>query len=92
MSKVTKIETQYCKPVIEDYEEPSAELCLRCMNSTFKGLVGVYVDDSKITKIDGENGKLIYRGYTLEELVENSTFEEVAFLLIYGHLPIKIRI
>ncbi|MHA1110229.1 MAG: citrate/2-methylcitrate synthase [Promethearchaeota archaeon] len=89
MSKVPKLKTQYSNPVIEDYEQPSAELCLRCMNRTFKGLVGVYVDDSKITKIDGINGKLIYRGYFLEDLVENSTFEEVAYLLIYGRLPSK---
>ncbi|MHA1256652.1 MAG: citrate/2-methylcitrate synthase, partial [Promethearchaeota archaeon] len=52
-----------------------------------KGLVGLYVDESLITYIDGENGKLYYRGYPVKELCENSTFEEVAYLLIYGKLP-----
>ncbi len=42
---------------------------------------------SDITFIDGEKGILRYRGYPIEELAENSTFVEVAFLIIYGHLP-----
>ncbi|MHA1509317.1 MAG: citrate/2-methylcitrate synthase, partial [Promethearchaeota archaeon] len=44
-------------------------------------------DESLITYIDGENGKLYYRGYPVKELCENSTFEEVAYLLIFGKLP-----
>ena len=54
-----------------------------------KGLVGVYVDESLISFIDGINGKLYYRGYELKNLVENSCFEEVAYLLIHGKLPTK---
>ncbi|MCI6575058.1 MAG: citrate synthase [Actinomycetaceae bacterium] len=42
---------------------------------------------SSITFIDGENGVLRYRGYPIEDLAENCTFLEVAFLLIYGELP-----
>ena len=42
---------------------------------------------SAITFIDGEKGILRYRGIPIEELAEHSTFLEVAFLLIYGHLP-----
>lgn len=42
---------------------------------------------SKISYIDSKNGKLYYRGYNVEELVEKSTFVETSFLLIYGHLP-----
>jgi citrate synthase len=44
---------------------------------------------SAITFLDGENGILRYRGYPIEQLAENSTFLEVAFLLIYGNLPTK---
>eukprot|EP00019_Armaparvus_languidus_P007696 CAMPEP_0168590656 /NCGR_PEP_ID=MMETSP0420-20121227/6687_1 /TAXON_ID=498008 /ORGANISM="Pessonella sp." /LENGTH=460 /DNA_ID=CAMNT_0008626335 /DNA_START=43 /DNA_END=1422 /DNA_ORIENTATION=- len=44
---------------------------------------------SKITYIDGDNGILRYRGYDIEQLAEKSTFLEVAFLLIHGHLPNK---
>lgn len=42
---------------------------------------------SAITFIDGEKGILKYRGYSIEELCEKSTFVEVAYLLIYGNLP-----
>lgn len=42
---------------------------------------------SEITFLDGEKGILRYRGYSIEELAEKSTFLEVAYLLIYGELP-----
>jgi citrate synthase len=42
---------------------------------------------SKITFIDGDKGILHYRGYAIEELAEKAEFLEVAYLLIYGHLP-----
>ena len=42
---------------------------------------------SKITFIDGENGILRYRGYPIEQLAENATFAETAYLLIFGELP-----
>ena len=43
--------------------------------------------DSKITYIDGDEGILLYRGYPIEQLAEQSTFLEVAYLLLYGELP-----
>lgn len=42
---------------------------------------------SAITFIDGEKGTLRYRGYGIEDLAENTTFEEVVYLLVYGELP-----
>jgi len=42
---------------------------------------------SAITFLDGDNGVLRYRGYSIEDLAEKSNFIEVAYLLIYGHLP-----
>ena len=45
--------------------------------------------ESKITYIDGDKGILRYRGYPIEELAEQSTYEEVAYLLMYGELPTK---
>ncbi|TVP43632.1 MAG: citrate synthase [Mongoliibacter sp.] len=42
---------------------------------------------SSITFLDGENGILRYRGYRIEDLAEKSSFLEVAYLLIYDHLP-----
>jgi citrate synthase len=44
---------------------------------------------SSITFIDGEKGILRYRGYPIEELAEKSSFIEVSYLLIFGHLPSK---
>ena len=44
---------------------------------------------SSITFLNGEEGILRYRGYTIEELAEKSTFLEVSYLLIYGELPTK---
>lgn len=47
---------------------------------------------SSITFIDGEKGILRYRGYPIEQLAENSSFLEVAWLLIYGELPNKAEL
>ncbi len=54
-----------------------------------KGLEGVYFTESNICKVDGTLGRLYYRGYSIEELAENSTFEEVSYLLLFGTLPKK---
>jgi len=54
-----------------------------------RGLDNVYVKESKICYIDGEASKLFYRGYAIEDLAESSTFEETAYLLIYGQLPTR---
>jgi citrate synthase len=43
--------------------------------------------ESKITYIDGEEGILLHRGYSIEELAENSNFLEVCYLLLNGELP-----
>jgi len=53
------------------------------------GLRGVTVADTKISHVDGENGILIYRGFQIEELARNSSFEETAYLLQYDELPNK---
>ena len=53
------------------------------------GLRGIEVADTKISNIDGEKGKLIYRGYDILDLTKNSTFEETAYLLLYDDLPTK---
>jgi len=57
-----------------------------------KGLDNVYVKESKICFIDGEASKLFYRGYSIEDLAEHATFEETAYLLIYGWLPTKSQL
>ena len=57
-----------------------------------KGLDNVYVKESKICYIDGEASKLFYRGYSIEDLAEHSSFEETAYLLIYGWLPTRSQL
>jgi citrate synthase len=51
------------------------------------GLRNIEVADTRICSIDGENGKLIYRGYDILDLVNHSTFEETTYLLLFGELP-----
>ena len=51
------------------------------------GLEGVIATRSAVCHIDGELGKLSYRGISIEELACHSTFEETAYLLLYNHLP-----
>jgi citrate synthase len=52
-----------------------------------KGLEGIVVDTSEICKIDGNAGRLIYRGYDIHDLASSLSFEEVAYLLWNGNLP-----
>ncbi|HWL95930.1 MAG TPA: citrate synthase [Nocardioidaceae bacterium] len=53
------------------------------------GFVNTASCRSAITYIDGDKGILEYRGYPIEQLAENSTYLEVAYLLIHGELPTK---
>jgi len=59
------------------------------MSEYLPGLAGVPATQSNISSIDGEKGILAYRGYNISDLVENSTFEETALLLLDGELPSK---
>ena len=52
-----------------------------------RGLKGVYFDRSPCTFIDGKAGELRYRGYSIHDLAEYSSFEETAWLLLNGELP-----
>ena len=52
-----------------------------------RGLKGVYFERSAVSFIDGKAGELRYRGYSIHDLAEHSTFEETASLLLHGELP-----
>jgi len=52
-----------------------------------KGLEGVVAAESEICRIDGQQGKLSYLGYSIEDLAHHSDFEETTYLLLYGRLP-----
>ena len=51
------------------------------------GLRDIPVADTKISFIDGEKGKLIYRGYDILDLTKNSNFEETCYLLLHDNMP-----
>lgn len=53
------------------------------------GLEDVVATDSTICFLDGKEGRLLYQGYDIHDLAENSTFEEVVYLLWFGRLPNK---
>jgi len=52
-----------------------------------KGLEGVIAGESQICKVDGEQGKLYYMGYSIQDLEQHCSYEEVTYLLLYGALP-----
>src|SRR5687767_11224421 len=56
------------------------------------GLAGVVAGETAICTVGKEGVGLTYRGYTIEDLAEHSTFEEVAYLLIYGALPTQTQL
>jgi citrate synthase len=57
-----------------------------------RGLKGVYFDRSPCTFIDGRAGELRYRGFSIHDLAEHSSFEETAWLLMHGELPNKAQL
>jgi len=59
----------------------------RGLTSYDPGLFNTAVARSSITFLDGEAGVLEYRGYPIEQLAAEASYLEVAYLLIYGHLP-----
>ena len=56
------------------------------------GLEGVPIAESSVSKVDGEAGRLTYRGYSIEDLALRTTFEEVVALLYDGELPAAARL
>ena len=52
-----------------------------------KGLAGIVAVQTQISSVDGPRSTLIYRGINMHELAERASYEEVAYLLLYGHLP-----
>ncbi|MCC3271951.1 bifunctional 2-methylcitrate synthase/citrate synthase [Arthrobacter zhangbolii] len=57
-----------------------------------KGLAGVLVDTTRISKVNPETNSLLYRGYPVQELAARCSFEEVAYLLWNGELPTEAEL
>lgn len=62
------------------------------MSDPTKGLAGVTAADSSLSLVDGQIGKLIYRGYNIMDLGEQASFEEVIYLLWNGKLPNRAQL
>ena len=56
------------------------------------GLRGIPVADTKISIVNGVKGELQYRGFSIQDLAEQSTFEEVIYLLLFGKLPTQTEL
>jgi citrate synthase len=52
-----------------------------------RGLEGVVVGSTELSNVEGAIGRLTYRGYDIDDLAPNATFEEIVHLLLYGQLP-----
>lgn len=63
--------------------------CSKETSAAHSGLEDVVATDSSICFIDGPRSRLIYRGYSIEDLARHSTFEEVVYLLYFKKLPTK---
>ena len=59
------------------------------VNGVRSGLRDVYAGWTEASLIDGDHGRLFYRGYSVESLAEHSSFEEVCYLMFYGALPTR---
>lgn len=57
------------------------------MPTTAQGLEGIIANSTALSDVRGEEGKLIYQGYNIDELAGKVSFEEVIYLLWYGRLP-----
>lgn len=57
-----------------------------------KGLEGVVAARSAVSFVDGERGRLVYRGYDIHDLARHSNFEETAYVLMVGELPTKAQL
>ena len=57
-----------------------------------KGLLGIVVDETAISRVMPDINSLTYRGYAVQELCDKCTFEEVAYLILNGDLPNKANL
>jgi citrate synthase len=90
-------DTSYEMPIVKgSYEERGVDIRNLRKDTGLITLDSGYMNTgattSEITYISGEEGVLLYRGYPIEQLAEQSTFVETAYLLIYGDLPTETEL
>ncbi|MGI5259347.1 citrate/2-methylcitrate synthase [Streptomyces angustmyceticus] len=83
-------------PAIREFvagrQRPVAPPAAAAPRTVRRGLDGVVLDETTITRIDGAEGILEYRGYSIHDLAEHASFEEVAHLLVHGGLPDEVAL
>ncbi len=90
MSKVVKVsEDTHSKLASLAKWGESMDQVIQRLTSQAKGLEDVIAGQSAICFIDGHEGRLLYRGYDIEDLAAKSSYEETTFLLWNGHLPLQ---
>src|SRR5436309_1189218 len=57
-----------------------------------KGLEGIVAEATRLSDVQGQVGRLLYRGYDIDDLAQYSTFEETVYLLWYGALPTRSQL
>ncbi len=77
---LTKIELKV--KIMDNFSEDEENV-----TNILRGMENIYVDTTSISLVDGQEGKLYYRGINVAELVAHSTFEETSWLLLNGNLP-----
>ena len=90
-------ETSYDLPIMKGTEGPDVidirKLYAASDHFTFDpGFTSTASCESALTFIDGDQGILLHRGYSIEELSEQSSFMEVSYLLLNGELPSKAEL
>src|SRR5579883_3170280 len=56
------------------------------------GLEGIVAATTAISYVNGQVGRLVYRGYDIHDLAHATSFEEIAYLLWFGHLPTRAEL
>ena len=92
-SKVVKVsdDTHAKLVALAKWGEPLDQVINRLVTQT-KGLEDVVTGQSSICFIDGQQGRLLYRGYDIVDLAPKSNYEETAYLLWNGHLPTSVEL
>jgi len=92
-SKVVKVsdDTHAKLVALAKWGEPLDQVINRLVTQT-KGLEDVVTGQSSICFIDGQQGRLLYRGYDIVDLAPMSNYEETAYLLWNGHLPTSVEL
>src|SRR5260370_4471933 len=80
-------------PMPETGSNPQQDTTIASATKAGRGVLeGMVVTAPALSKVEETTGQLLYRGYNIHDLARTKTFEEVAQLLLFGHLPNQIEL